>query len=81
MIITTLRLCGIILSLFAILAIAGCTTPPEPRPVLILGQRVLAPDPGQTLTVPALLPPAKQWYLVDDVGLGLWLGVTPPSSP
>jgi hypothetical protein len=61
--------------------LSGCTTPPAPRPVLIIGQRVLAPDPSTTITVPPLLSPAKQWYLVDDIGLGLWLNITAPASP
>jgi hypothetical protein len=69
-----------ILLLCLILPLSGCLTPPPPqRPVLIIGQRVLAPDPGSTITVPPLTPPASQWYLVDDIGLSLWLGISLPA--
>jgi hypothetical protein len=61
--------------------LSGCLTqPPPPRPVLIIGERVLAPDPGTTITIPPLVPPASQWYLVDDIGLCLWLNISPPAS-
>lgn len=69
-----------LLSLCALCALCGCLSQPPPqRPVLIIGQRVLAPDPGATLIVPPLTPPAQQWYLVDDIGLGLWLGISLPA--
>ena len=58
--------------------VAGCISPPATQQPLIIGQRVLAPAPGTVLTVPALTPPAKPWYLVDDVGIGQWLGIAPP---
>jgi len=59
----------------------GCITRAKPDPMpLIIGQRVYTPAPGDVLTIPAYTPPAKQWYLVDDVGLMLWLGVD-PSKP
>ena len=60
---------------------AGCITRAKPAPMpLIIGQRVLTPAPGDVLTIPAHTPPAKQWYLVDDVGLLLWLEISVPSS-
>lgn len=60
---------------------AGCITRAKPDPMpLIIGQRVYTPAPGDVLTIPAYTPPATQWYLVDDVGLMLWLGVD-PSKP
>jgi hypothetical protein len=69
-----------ILLLCLILPLSGCLTPPPPqRPVLIIGQRLLAPSPGATLTVPPLTFPASQWYLVDDIGLSLWLGISLPA--
>lgn len=69
-----------IIILCLILPLTGCLTPPPPqRPVLIIGQRVLAPDPGATITIPTLIPPASQWYLVDDIGLSLWLGISLPA--
>lgn len=64
--------------LSAIVLQSGCITRAKPDPMpLIIGQRVYTPAPGDVLTVPVLTPPAKQWYLVDDVGLMLWLGVDP----
>jgi hypothetical protein len=56
----------------------GCITTAKPAPMpLVIGQRVFSPSPGDVLTIPAHTPPAQQWYLVDDVGLLLWLGVDP----
>jgi hypothetical protein len=69
-----------ILLLCLILPLSGCLTPPPPqRPVLIIGQRVLAPAPNEVYFVPPLTPPASQWYLVDDIGLSLWLGISLPA--
>jgi hypothetical protein len=70
---------AICLTLSAMLQ-GGCITPATPAPPLIIGQRVITPEPGATLTVPPLTPPARQWYLVDDIGLGIWLGIAPPIS-
>jgi hypothetical protein len=70
-------LCG----LAACLLQSGCITRAKPSPMpLVIGQRVFAPASGTVVTVPLLTPPAKQWYLVDDVGLLLWLGVDPASA-
>lgn len=79
------RRSGALLAAFAILAAvalpAGCvarrtadsaTAAPE---VIVLRERVWPVAEGETLTVPMLLPPARQWYLVDDVGLSQWLGL------
>jgi hypothetical protein len=68
-----------VLVLVLVLFLVGCATPPAPQQPLIIGQRVLVPDPSTTINVPPLIPPAKQWYLVDDVGIGIWLCITPPS--
>jgi hypothetical protein len=38
----------------------------------VVGERVFMPAPGDVLTVPALIEPAAQWYLVDDVALDRW---------
>lgn len=44
--------------------------------VFVLGDRINLVKPGDTMTVPELTPPAKQWYLVDNVGLQHWLGIS-----
>jgi hypothetical protein len=70
-------LCG----LAACLLQSGCLSAAKPGPMpLIIGQRVITPTPGAVLTIPPLTPPAAQWYLVDDVGLLLWLEISAPSS-
>jgi hypothetical protein len=70
-------LCG----LAACLLQTGCLTTAKPGSLpLVIGQRVFTPAPGDVLTVPVHTPPASQWYLVDDVGLLLWLGVDPASA-
>lgn len=61
--------------LVAALCLAGCAGS-APAPIIV-GERILMPQPGQALTVPPLVPPAAQWYLVDDVGLAGWLGIDP----
>jgi hypothetical protein len=72
---------AILCLLCAILLQSGCLSPAKPSPMpLVIGQRVIAPAPGDVLTIPPLTPPAKQWYLVDDVGLLLWLEISVPSS-
>ena len=43
--------------------------------VFVLGDRVMLADPGSEIVIPDLIPPARQWYIVDDVGLKHWLGV------
>jgi hypothetical protein len=68
-----------IILLCALCALSGCISPSPQRPVLILGQRVLSPSPNTTLIIPPLTPPAQQWYLVDDIGLSLWLGISLPA--
>lgn len=42
---------------------------------VVIGERVNIVEPGQVVTVPELVPPAKKWYLVDNVGLEGWLGI------
>ena len=64
--------------LFAILMLQGClTTPPPPvtPQVVVIGERINKVKPGDTIKVPPLLAPAKQWYLVDDTGLYQWLDI------
>lgn len=45
------------------------------KPVLITGERIHIVSPGQAVTVPALVKPAKKWYLVDNVALQHWLKI------
>jgi hypothetical protein len=67
--------------LSALLLQTGCLTTAKTAPMpLVIGQRVFTPAPGDVLTIPAHTPPASQWYLVDDVGLLLWLEISVPSS-
>ena len=72
---------GLFCLLCAVILQSGCLTAAKPAPMpLVIGQRVHTAVPGDVLTIPPLTPPAAQWYLVDDVGLLLWLGVAVPSS-
>lgn len=43
--------------------------------VFVLGDRINLVEPGSVVEVPDLISPAKQWYLVDNVGLQHWLGI------
>ena len=61
--------------LLVALWLSGCAhTTPAP---IIIGERILMPQPGDVVTIPPLVPPAVRWYLVDDVGLCGWLGIEP----
>jgi hypothetical protein len=42
--------------------------------IVVVGERVMTVEPGQT--VPALVPPAKKWYLVDSEAMKSWLNVS-----
>lgn len=42
---------------------------------VVLGERINIVKPGETVVVPDLIPPAKRWYMVDNVGLEGWLGI------
>jgi hypothetical protein len=48
---------------------------PEYSNPVVYGERVLVVSPGSTVVVPPLKHPAGKWYLVDDVGLSMWLGI------
>lgn len=43
--------------------------------VLVIGARVQTVEPGATVVVPDLTPPASVWYLVDNIGVAQWLGL------
>ena len=47
----------------------------NPHTTFVLGDRVNVVQPGSTMEVPKLTPPARQWYLVDDVAILHWLGI------
>ncbi|MCK9154688.1 MAG: hypothetical protein M0P12_01090 [Paludibacteraceae bacterium] len=49
----------------------GCKT----QTYVVIGERILKPNPGDVLTIPELKKPAKQWYLIDDVAMLGVLGV------
>ena len=54
----------------------GCITPQPVIPQsVIIGERVNKVNPGDTIKIPPLAPPSKQWYLVDDHGLYQWLDI------
>lgn len=53
---------------------SGCLSPKK-DPYIIIGERINIVEPGKTIVVPDLVPPAKKWYLVDNVGLAGWLGI------
>jgi len=58
--------------------VSGCLTTEEP---MVIGERIFKPNPGEVITVPALKPPAKQWYLIDDKAMLEVLGVEKPLVP
>ena len=83
---------GLFAAMAAILAlaagavvIAGCASGAPSRRsdasphVLVVGERVRVVHAGETITVPQPVPPARQWYLVDDEGLWQWLGIQAPN--
>jgi hypothetical protein len=56
---------------------SGCLSG-KPSQYIVIGERINIVEPGQEIVVPNLLPPAKKWYLVDNVGLAGWLGIEAP---
>lgn len=64
------RLGCFILCLFII----GCRTDKPIKPP-VYGERIFIKQAGETWTFPELVPPAKMWYVTDDVGLKGWLGL------
>lgn len=74
-----------IISIFMIVLIpsfllTGCWTWKDEQP-MIIGERIFKPNPGDVVTIPALKPPAKQWYLIDDKAMLEVLGVNKPVVP
>ena len=56
---------------------AGCSTTGRKKQteVLVIGERIHVLEPGSDVSVPQLVPPARKWYLVDDVAILQWLGI------
>lgn len=60
-----------------VLILCGCahTKPKTQQQVLIVGERINIVKPGSDIKVPDLIPPAKTWYLLDNVAIKQWLGI------
>lgn len=59
---------------------AGCFSTRQKQEYIVIGERINIVEPGQEIVVPPLVPPAKKWYLVDNVGLAGWLGLPTASE-
>ena len=61
------------------LLLTGCTGCSSSKPKInapaVLGERIFIVKPNTTVEVPELVPPARKWYLVDDIGLCQWLDI------
>ena len=57
---------------------SGCIGQRDKVQYVVVGERINVVEPGQEIVVPPLVPPAKKWYLVDNVGLSGWLGLPAP---
>ena len=65
----------------AVLLCSGCFSAQKQPEAIVIGERINVVKPGQELVVPDLVPPAKTWYLVDNVGLSGWLGISMKEQP
>lgn len=61
-------------SLAASLFLTGCWST-KPTTTFVLGERINLVQPETTVEVPKLTPPAKQWYLLDNIAIQHWLGI------
>lgn len=65
--------------IFLAVALTGCAVfkkgEPEYYTPVVFGERVNIVKELDIIEVPALKKPAKTWFLVDDVGLSIWLGI------
>ena len=67
---------AVVAAVSASLLAQGCFTKGPDTEFVVIGERINIVEPGQTVVVPELVPPAKKWYLVDNVGLAGWLGLS-----
>lgn len=67
----------IIASLAMSLFLSGCWSPKpaNPNTTLVLGHRINIVQPETTVEIPKLTPPARQWYLLDNIAIQYWLGI------
>ena len=68
----------VIILLFSILPFTGCKTWWKEDQLIVVGERIFYVKPGETVVVPALKSPAKQWYLIDNVAMLKVLGIDKP---
>jgi hypothetical protein len=68
---------GMLLFLAITPFLSGCfSTRSDPStPYVVVGERIIILEPGSELVVPELVPPAKKWYLIDNIGLQVGLGI------
>lgn len=52
-----------------------------PGTTFVVGERINLVNPGDTVEIPKLIDPAKQWYLVDNVALQHWLKIPTALGP
>jgi hypothetical protein len=64
----------ILASLSVSLFLTGCWST-KPTTTFVLGERINLVQPETTVEVPKLTPPAKQWYLLDNIAIQHWLGI------
>lgn len=66
---------AVLAAVSALVLCSGCVSSGGTE-AIVIGERINVVKPGQELVVPDLVPPAKTWYLVDNVGLSGWLGIS-----
>ena len=74
-----MQLSSIILAII-IFGMSGCITQTQNDFPVVIGERIIKVKPGDLIKVPQLTAPAKQWYLVDDVGLYQWIDIGLPKK-
>lgn len=60
----------------AVIVFSGCVHGKSgSQQTLVIGERINIVKPGSEITVPELTPPAKTWYLIDNIAIQQWLGI------